>query len=75
MYHQYIMNIQKVIVRSNINPMHTNPIIVHWNTLAYHFSYHPAFSMPDFACFCALLSIIARLLQCQNHELLTFCIN
>jgi len=55
--------------------MHTNPIIVHWNTFAYHFSYHPAFSVPDFACFCALLSIIARLLQCQNHELLTFYIN
>uniref|UniRef100_A0A0V0HF94 Putative ovule protein n=1 Tax=Solanum chacoense TaxID=4108 RepID=A0A0V0HF94_SOLCH len=27
------------------------------------FSYHPAFSVPDFACFCALLSILAKLLH------------
>lgn len=29
---------------------------------SYQFSYHPAFSVPDFACFWALLSILARLL-------------
>lgn len=35
----------------------------------YQFSYHPAFSVPDFACFCALLSILARLLQFHRARL------
>ena len=39
--------------------------------LDYHFSNHPAFSEPDFACFCALLSIRTRLLQFQNVAVLT----